>query len=293
MKTVLTSILLCASLQVVWFSFSIGQTAPSCSSLNSTNCCDDGLCAFFNCSNKIEGACIPANASSSSACLNETAIPVCNGSAIITTPNPQPDPCNKYTENVNLCCTAAAEKCGMYNCTDTASNVTRPECAKLGSSCGAEKSSPDMCPHLKPTTAPATIPSTGSPDVCGSFATNQTQCCDVALTHECAFYNCTGAQQSTTACHNKTALDAICTDGAKAVEIPSPSPPSPPTTTTTAKASSSQTPTKSPSTGGDGGRKFDGASFIGGIVLCAGLVALGYFSLKFYKSRQERNYHTL
>ena len=49
-----------------------------------------------------------------------------------------------------------------------------------------------------------------------------------------------------------------------------------------------------PATGGnDQGRHFDGASFIGGIVLCAGLVAIGFFGLKFYKARTERNYHTL
>lgn len=40
------------------------------------------------------------------------------------------------------------------------------------------------------------------------------------------------------------------------------------------------------------GRHFDGASFIGGIVLATGLIALGFASLKFYKARTA-NYHTL
>ncbi|KAI5726475.1 sialomucin core protein 24-like isoform X2 [Diaphorina citri] len=39
--------------------------------------------------------------------------------------------------------------------------------------------------------------------------------------------------------------------------------------------------------------KFDGASFIGGIVLCAGLTAIGFVSWKFYKARVELTYRTL
>lgn len=41
------------------------------------------------------------------------------------------------------------------------------------------------------------------------------------------------------------------------------------------------------------GQHFDGASFIGGIVLTAGLVAIVFFGMKFYKAKTERNYHTL
>uniref|UniRef100_A0A8D8W4G5 Sialomucin core protein 24 n=1 Tax=Cacopsylla melanoneura TaxID=428564 RepID=A0A8D8W4G5_9HEMI len=40
-------------------------------------------------------------------------------------------------------------------------------------------------------------------------------------------------------------------------------------------------------------RKFDGPSFIGGIVLCAGLTAIGFVSWKFYKARVELTYRTL
>ncbi|XP_042902844.1 sialomucin core protein 24 [Parasteatoda tepidariorum] len=41
------------------------------------------------------------------------------------------------------------------------------------------------------------------------------------------------------------------------------------------------------------GRHFDAPSFIGGIVLALGLLAIIYISFKFYKARTERNYHTL
>jgi len=38
---------------------------------------------------------------------------------------------------------------------------------------------------------------------------------------------------------------------------------------------------------------FDAPSFIGGIVLCGGIVAISIFALKFYQSRKENDYHTL
>ena len=39
------------------------------------------------------------------------------------------------------------------------------------------------------------------------------------------------------------------------------------------------------------GQQFDAASFIGGIVLCGGMVAIVFFSIKFYRSRSENRYH--
>ncbi|KAK7108493.1 hypothetical protein V1264_016228 [Littorina saxatilis] len=62
---------------------------------------------------------------------------------------------------------------------------------------------------------------------------------------------------------------------------------------TTPSPQSTANPTQAPSTGGKTGQHFDAASFIGGIVLCAGLAAIAYFGFKFYKARTERNYHTL
>ena len=48
-------------------------------------------------------------------------------------------------------------------------------------------------------------------------------------------------------------------------------------------------PTANPNKGSGGG--FDAASFIGGMVLAAGVIAIAFFGVKFYKSRQEgKNY---
>ncbi|XP_034829241.1 proteoglycan 4-like [Maniola hyperantus] len=40
-------------------------------------------------------------------------------------------------------------------------------------------------------------------------------------------------------------------------------------------------------------RGFDGPSFIGGIILTLGLLAMGFMGFKYYKNQTERNYHTL
>ncbi|CAH2084553.1 unnamed protein product [Euphydryas editha] len=40
-------------------------------------------------------------------------------------------------------------------------------------------------------------------------------------------------------------------------------------------------------------RGFDGGSFIGGIILTLGLLAIGFMGFKYYKNQTERNYHTL
>jgi len=40
-------------------------------------------------------------------------------------------------------------------------------------------------------------------------------------------------------------------------------------------------------------RRFDGPSFIGGTILSMGLLAIFFICYKFYKARNERNYHTL
>ncbi|XP_071448772.1 sialomucin core protein 24-like [Hetaerina americana] len=48
-------------------------------------------------------------------------------------------------------------------------------------------------------------------------------------------------------------------------------------------------PTSAPETD----RRFDGPSFIGGIVFALGVTAIGFVAWKFYKARTERNYHTL
>lgn len=40
-------------------------------------------------------------------------------------------------------------------------------------------------------------------------------------------------------------------------------------------------------------RHFDALSFVGGIILSLGCLAILYVGFKFYKARTERNYHTL
>ncbi|XP_063234832.1 integumentary mucin C.1-like [Bacillus rossius redtenbacheri] len=63
----------------------------------------------------------------------------------------------------------------------------------------------------------------------------------------------------------------------------------PPTKPTVVPASTTAAPTVPPSKD----RRFDGPSFVGGIVLCLGILAIGFVAFKFYKARTERNYHTL
>ncbi|KAG8190961.1 hypothetical protein JTE90_010824 [Oedothorax gibbosus] len=79
------------------------------------------------------------------------------------------------------------------------------------------------------------------------------------------------------------------------------------TTTPSTTSSSTSTPTEStpkvtsvvpsstapPKPTSPSRRHFDAPSFIGGIVLSLGLLAIVYVSFKFYKARTERNYHTL
>ncbi|CAD7084382.1 unnamed protein product [Hermetia illucens] len=65
--------------------------------------------------------------------------------------------------------------------------------------------------------------------------------------------------------------------------------PSTPTTPTTPPSPSTTTTVKPP----PNCRHFDGPSFIGGIVLTIGLLAISFVAYKFYKARNERNYHTL
>ncbi|KAK8736856.1 hypothetical protein OTU49_004681 [Cherax quadricarinatus] len=66
-----------------------------------------------------------------------------------------------------------------------------------------------------------------------------------------------------------------------------PAPTEVPTTTTEA------TTTVKPCPPCPSNRHFDAASFFGGIVLAVAILAVAYAAWRFYKSRNERNYHTL
>ncbi|XP_068633881.1 sialomucin core protein 24-like [Battus philenor] len=69
------------------------------------------------------------------------------------------------------------------------------------------------------------------------------------------------------------------------------------TVTTTEKSATTIKPTEAPKKDEDKptlqARGFDGPSFIGGIILTLGLLAIGFMGFKYYKNQTERNYHTL
>ncbi|XP_060524829.1 sialomucin core protein 24-like [Cylas formicarius] len=80
--------------------------------------------------------------------------------------------------------------------------------------------------------------------------------------------------------------------------ITTPSPPTSttkksPTSVTTSSSSSTAATATTTTQAPQHQRKFDGPSFVGGIILALGLVAIGFVAFKFYKARTEMNYHTL
>lgn len=87
---------------------------------------------------------------------------------------------------------------------------------------------------------------------------------------------------------------------------PPPTPPTTPTTSTTSSTTTTTTPapdnsttttttttTPASPTPRPPCNHFDFPSFIGGIVLTLGILAISLVAYKFYKARNERNYHTL
>ncbi|XP_031633205.1 integumentary mucin C.1-like [Contarinia nasturtii] len=62
-----------------------------------------------------------------------------------------------------------------------------------------------------------------------------------------------------------------------------------PSNSTTVAPSTTPKPTPAPHPCGG----FSGSSFIGGIVLTIGMIAIGFVAHKIYKSKFDRNYHTL
>ncbi|XP_078618824.1 uncharacterized protein LOC144886209 isoform X7 [Branchiostoma floridae x Branchiostoma japonicum] len=133
--------------------------------------------------------------------------------------------------------------------------------------------------------------------------------CNLCQTNNCSFvncttsssdaevYNCTATGDESSACLNPVTItecsavtDAPDTTAAPTTQANSTTKPTTPKPTTQPAKTSpgpSAGPTNSPQKGG-----FDAASFIGGIVLCGGLIALIFFGCKFWKSRSSPNYHT-
>lgn len=88
----------------------------------------------------------------------------------------------------------------------------------------------------------------------------------------------------------ETASPTVPTYSSKSPIAPTYIQPTSPTTTTSTTTTTTYAPPPIPP---KPDRKFDGASFIGGIVLCAGLTAIGFVSWRFYKARMELSYRTL
>ncbi|KAL3881486.1 hypothetical protein ACJMK2_027921 [Sinanodonta woodiana] len=140
---------------------------------------------------------------------------------------------------------------------------------------------------------------------------NMTECCSKK---ECIYLNCTKAANSSenyAGCISNTPVekDKVCSNTSVIQNMCNATATTTPAPTTTASTKSDKTTTSSkvttqstagplkstPSGQADDGSKqhFDAASFVGGIVLCLGIVAIIFFGCKFYKARTERNYHTL
>lgn len=276
MKAILTTVLVCAFLQVVWVSLSTGQT--DCGKLANLEECCNTSCVYVNCTDK-EGKVLAG-------CYNDTTGANCSNpdEAVDICPKAPEDPCHTFNNSQTDCCGAQNLSCEFYNCNSVPANST--VCVQVNAT--------DICPigttpstdQCKTTTSTATPTTTATLITCEAKKL-EADCCAIA----CSFYNCTDTSGTVTpVCTNSTSTSDICPNGTtQSGELCKGG-------TTPTHSTSIPTPpasTESPSKGGDQGQHFDGASFVGGIVLCAGLVAIAYFGLKFYRSRQDRNYHTL
>lgn len=267
---------------------------------NQTSCCgikdeiNKTACMFYTCANTTGCVAVSVNVSGIS-CQQPSTTPEfkCNA---------PPVDCTALI-NETQCCSAQnpdnSTACNFYMCKDT---PTCNNASDTAFTCPEEKSPPaNKCP---------------APPVDCTKLANESSCCKPMkdnITAECSFYKCTDKSF----CVNSTETSVKCPDSTpptpvdECVPSTTTSTPTTPTTITTTKQApttanstiittstvaptTSAAPTASPAPStGDGGQSFDAASFIGGIVLCAGMVAIAYFGLKFYRARQERNYHTL
>ncbi|XP_019617321.1 PREDICTED: uncharacterized protein LOC109464701 isoform X3 [Branchiostoma belcheri] len=120
--------------------------------------------------------------------------------------------------------------------------------------------------------------------------------CNTCQTNNCSWVNCTTESTAGTdvlKCATRGNESQTCESPVNITACSANTTANPSTAKPTTKPGSKTTaqptegPTKSPQKGG-----FDAASFIGGIVLCGGLIALIFFGCKFWKSRSSPNYHT-
>lgn len=268
--------------------------APSdvCSALNTNEtCCLNDKCFYISCpdvnnASATHEGCHEKTANLSAVC-NGTENIMCPSEVTTTVPvtSMAPDVCEKNA-NKSECCNASASKCIYIQCMD---NEDKPHegchvnTTDFSTVCKSADKVKNQCQEGPTTEASTTQASTTqASDTCAKF-TNQSDCCGQ---HECSFINCTASGLTIhSGCHKEDAnLTGVCTDVPRSLCSTEPSTP---TSTTAANGG------QSASTSDEHGQHFDGASFIGGIVLCAGLVAIVFFGCKFYKAKTERNYHTL
>ncbi|XP_071114291.1 sialomucin core protein 24-like [Haliotis cracherodii] len=134
---------------------------------------------------------------------------------------------------------------------------------------------------------------------CYNLTINMNETCPLTAQTNQTIMTCKGISPSTVAPTTTPTVTTIVT---------SPSTTNSTNTSTAAPETSTSTPSSSvaptgptntstaatvTTTASQATQHFDGPSFIGGIVLCAGIMAIVFFGCKFYKARQERNYHTL
>lgn len=169
-------------------------------------------------------------------------------------------------------------------------NVSSEVCCNtsVGSPCAlcedsnSNKTCKITCENGETNTCPA-APITVAPITCDIL--NTSECCNFTATHNCSLCldEAGGAEA---ACKVK------CDAGERDTCVV-PQPTTTPTTPGTTPNTTSTTPGTTPGKGGSSGQSFDGASFVGGIILSLGIVAIVFFGLKFYKARKDQNYHTL
>ncbi|KAL8613695.1 hypothetical protein ACOMHN_029787 [Nucella lapillus] len=301
MKSFVTVIVCVSLLQGIWLSFSSGQDADCTTIHQQANCCSsssgngNNSCVYVNCSVKgqrVEG------------CYNTTGLASCDNATEAV------DTCSNATTGASTA--APAEGGAGSNATTGASSAAPAEGGAdnkttQATTGGEGNGAAETTTVVAETTTGggkltmndrylfyfflivysgnnATGTPTGQAEAvdCPSMNLNQTGCCAAGNSSACIFFNCTNAgnlngtfciaANSTPTCENSgTPSNNIC-----------------------AESPSGQNPTQAPTSGGSsGGQSFDTASFIGGIVLCAGILAIAYLGTKFYHSKQERNYESM
>lgn len=303
---------------VAFFSLTVSATGNTteevCGVLPSNvTCCGTEGCMLFSCEdvNSTEAknltGCHLVDWKGVDICKENTTKPLCESppmstvkpntttkapnSTSATTATPTPVG-NCTAPDKDTCCKSVG--CVFTNCTSKNETVTKPleVCVTDPALVCKEETGNNQCAPTPTTTT------TAPTDVCTDYSST-TDCCKHQDDQNCTYISCTGKDSNPhTGCHVKTDdMSKYCSDTPQPQCSVSPTPTKPSGGSTTQAPSSNGT-TKSTdanaNTGSeDHGQHFDGASFIGGIVLCAGIVAIAFFGLKFYRARTERNYHTL